>query len=150
MNTGFLTITIERWKLAMVKNPIILLLNLPSPPGQMLWRDTAGGFGTSLSCPRNYKTNGETPLHPFLPYSASVLLKAGNEFKILDCQRLKLDNEQALECIKKTNPSIVFSIISLPSCYNGRNFIPDTRSSQIKRATGSTSQTNFLTFIPLL
>lgn len=107
----------------------VLILNLPSPPGQRLWRDTAGGFGTSLSCPRGYQSSGETPLHPFLPYAASVLKQAGNEFKVIDCQRLKLSNDQVLERVKEVNPDIVFSIVSLPSMRNDLKIIDMIKES---------------------
>jgi anaerobic magnesium-protoporphyrin IX monomethyl ester cyclase len=106
-----------------------LILNLPSPPNQVLWRDTAGGFGTSISCNRKYNSNGEAPLHPFLPYAASVLQKAGCEFEIFDGQRLGLDNEQVLSQVKKINPDIVFSIISLPSMKNDLKLLDSIKLS---------------------
>jgi len=93
----------------------ILLLNLPSPRGQTLWRDAAGGFGASISHSGDYRTDGDTPLHPFLPYASSVLLEAGYEFKVVDGQRHSAENDQILKCVEKINPSIIFSIISLPS-----------------------------------
>ena len=96
----------------------VLILNLPSPPGQRLWRDTAGGFGTSLSCPKGYQPTNETSLHPFLPYAASVLKQAGKEFKIIDCQRLRISVDEILELVKKISPDVIFSIISLPSMRN--------------------------------
>ncbi|MEM2741855.1 MAG: radical SAM protein [Nitrososphaeria archaeon] len=93
----------------------ILLLNLPSPPDQRLWRDTAGGFGTAISRSPKYKAPEETPLHPFLPYACSLLLEANYEFKILDYQRLKMNKFQIIADIKKENPDVIFSILSLPS-----------------------------------
>jgi radical SAM superfamily enzyme YgiQ (UPF0313 family) len=99
----------------MNSNSNILILNLPSPPNQRLWRDTAGGFGTAIPSLSKYKADGETPLHPFLPYASSLLLEANYEFKILDCQRLKIDKLQVLAEVKKENPDIIFSILSLPS-----------------------------------
>jgi uncharacterized radical SAM superfamily protein len=96
----------------------VLILNLPSPQNQTLWRDTAGGYGTSLHYPSNVKVNSSTPLHPFLPYAASVLGDAGIEFSVIDCQRLGLNNHQTIEIAKKISPNIIFSIISLPSMHN--------------------------------
>ena len=107
----------------------VLLLNLPSPPNQRLWRDTAGGFGTSLSCPQGAKLSGEAPLYPFFPYAASVLKQAGIEFKIVDCQRLNLDNGEAVESVKKANPSIVFSIICMPSMSNDLKILGKIKES---------------------
>jgi radical SAM superfamily enzyme YgiQ (UPF0313 family) len=99
----------------MNSNSNILILNLPSPPNQRLWRDTAGGFGTAIPSLSKYKTDGETPLHPFLPYASSILSEANYEFKILDCQKLKIDKSQILTEVRKENPDIIFSILSLPS-----------------------------------
>jgi radical SAM superfamily enzyme YgiQ (UPF0313 family) len=100
----------------MNSNSNILILNLPSPPNQRLWRDTAGGFGTAIPSLSKYKTtDGRTPLHPFLPYASSILSEANYEFKILDCQRLEIDKSQILTEVRKENPDIIFSILSLPS-----------------------------------
>jgi len=94
----------------------VLLLNLPSPPYFRLWRDTAGGFGTViLHHSYRRKQAGETSLHPFLPYASSLLLEAGYEFKIIDCQKLKFDALDALREVKKEDPDVIFSIVSLPT-----------------------------------
>lgn len=102
----------------MARDYKVLVLNLPNPPNQTLWRDTAGGYGTSLPYASNLKVKSLTPLHPFLPYAASVLNEAGIEFSIVDCQRLGLDNRQSIEMAAKISPNLIFSIISLPSMYN--------------------------------
>jgi anaerobic magnesium-protoporphyrin IX monomethyl ester cyclase len=102
----------------MGNNVEVALLNLPNPPNQILWRDTAGGFGTSLSCPSKLEVKNSTPLHPFLPYASAVFTEASIEFKVIDSQRLNLNNQQTLEAVEKINPKIVFSIISLPSMRN--------------------------------
>jgi len=102
----------------MDKNLKILLLNLPSPSNQRLVRDTAGGFGNMMYCRYNYRRDGETYLHPFLPYASSLLLESGYEFKVIDYQRLKLNQPQLLHNVKKENPDIIISIISLPSLKN--------------------------------
>lgn len=98
-----------------MREPKILLLNLPSPPDQRLWRDTAGGFGTAIPSSPKYKVFEETSIHPFLPYACSLLSQANYEFKILDCQRLKIDKSEVVAKVKKENPDILFSILSLPS-----------------------------------
>jgi anaerobic magnesium-protoporphyrin IX monomethyl ester cyclase len=102
----------------MNKNLKILLLNLPSLPRQRLWRDTAGGFGTAVFCRSDSKHSIETSLNPFLPYASSILLNAGYEFKVIDCQRSKMAQREVLPAVKKENPDIIFSIISLPSIKN--------------------------------
>jgi radical SAM superfamily enzyme YgiQ (UPF0313 family) len=99
------------------KNLKIIILNLPSPPNQRLWRDTAGGFGTAIISQHKHKRNQESPLHPFLPYASALLSKSAYEFKIIDGQALKLDRSQVLTEVKRENPDVIFSIISLPSFY---------------------------------
>ena len=100
----------------MDKKSKILLLNPPSPPYQDIHRDAAGGFGVAFPGSRNnYGESLKKALHPFLPYAASTLSEAGYEFKVLDCQRLKLNKPETLQTVKKENPDIIFSLIGLPS-----------------------------------
>jgi radical SAM superfamily enzyme YgiQ (UPF0313 family) len=98
--------------------PKILLLNLPPPPNQRLWRDTAGGFGTAVTYLSKFSKNAETPFHLFFPYASAALSKAGFEFKILDAQKLGLNDSQLLKEIEKETPEFIVSIISLPSFKN--------------------------------
>jgi len=94
----------------------ILLLNLPSPPNQDVHRDAAGGFGVAFPRPGNdYGESMQKGLHPFLPYAASILSEEGYEFKVLDCQRLKLNRRETLRFVMKEDPDIIFSLIGLPS-----------------------------------
>ncbi|MEM1542497.1 MAG: radical SAM protein [Candidatus Bathyarchaeia archaeon] len=118
----------------MNKDPKILLLNLPSPPHQTLWRENAGGFGTAIPINPRWKETGKTPLIPFFPYASALLLKGGYEFKVIDCQRLRLGNDQSVKLVKKEYPDIIFSMISLPSIKNDlkvldeiKEFIPDVK-----------------------
>lgn len=113
----------------MNKDVKIILLNLPNPSGQRLWRDTAGGFGTAIPYSSRYKTNGETSLHPFLPYASSLLLEAGYEFKIIDCQKMKFDKSRVLIEVKKESPEIIFSIISLPSLKHDLEILSEIKES---------------------
>jgi tRNA A37 methylthiotransferase MiaB len=111
------------------KNLKILLLNLPSPPYQTLWRESAGGFGTAISSNPRWKESSKTPLIPFFPYASSILLKEGYEFKVVDCQRLHLSNDQSVKMVKKENPDIIFSIISLPSMKNDLEILDEIKES---------------------
>jgi anaerobic magnesium-protoporphyrin IX monomethyl ester cyclase len=119
----------------MDKNGAVLVLNLPSPPNQNLWRDTAGGFGTSIPYPSNVKEIGRTPLHPFLPYSASVLESAHKKFYVIDCQRLRLNNDDTLKKVKSLNPEIVVSVISLPSMKNDLKILSEIKKTMPDVAT---------------
>lgn len=97
-----------------------MVLNLPSPPQQDVSRDTAGGFGTAKSTPfrNNYGHTGKLCLNPFIPYAASVLDSAGYEYFVIDGQALKLTLPQVLNIVRKRNPSVIVSMISLPSMYH--------------------------------
>jgi len=111
-----------------VREPKILLLNLPSPADQRLWRDDAGGFGVAIHVPQKFKNGRETTLHPFFPYASALLLKAGYEFKVYDCQRLRLcSTDEVLALIRKENPDIIFSIISLPSIWSDLSVLTEIK-----------------------
>jgi len=100
----------------MTKNLKVLVLNLPSPPYQEIDRDWAGGFGTAAPCNRNHYGHSSKPsLHPFLPYVSSTLSEAGFEIKILDCQKLKLNQFQFLKNVKGENPDVVVSLVGFSS-----------------------------------
>jgi len=114
----------------MLKDPKILLLNLPSPPGMRLWRDDAGGFGVAIRLPKKFEKADETTLHPFLPYASALLSEAGYEFKAVDLQRLKLhDHDKVLSVVEKENPNIIFSVISLPSMMNDLKILGKIKQS---------------------
>jgi len=102
----------------------LLVLNLPNPPNRKVTRDYAGGFGTATSLPRiRRKQSGKPYLNLFLPYSAAVAQEAGFEYKVLDAQALKLSKTEILQYVKKFDPSITFSMISLPSIYEDKKLL---------------------------
>ncbi|MEM5867696.1 MAG: B12-binding domain-containing radical SAM protein [Candidatus Aenigmatarchaeota archaeon] len=111
-----------------MRDPKILLLNLPSPSDQRLWRDDAGGFGAAIHVPKKFKNGHEITLHPFFPYASALLLKAGYEFKVYDCQRLRTRSiNEVLALVRKENPDIIFSIISLPSIWNDLSVLTEIK-----------------------
>jgi radical SAM superfamily enzyme YgiQ (UPF0313 family) len=95
----------------------ILLLNLPSPPLFDICRDWAGGFGIAWSRPKrqDYGQSDSPDLQACLPYLSSLFLKRRYDYKILDCQLLKLNKQQVLSAAKEHSPKIIISIIGLPS-----------------------------------
>lgn len=102
----------------------LLVLNLPNPPNRKVTRDYAGGFGTATSLPRiRRKQSGKPYLNLFLPYSAAVAQQAGFEYKVLDAQALKLSKTEILQYVKKFDPNIAFSMISLPSIYEDKKLL---------------------------
>ena len=85
-----------------------MLLNLPSPTGQSISRDYAGGFGI-------VGTSGETLLPIHLLYGASALKNFGCDYKVLDAQAINYRPSQVVEVIKKSQPGILISWVSLPT-----------------------------------
>jgi hypothetical protein len=119
----------------------LLVLNLPNPPNRKVTRDYAGGFGTATPLQRiRRKQSGKPYLNLFLPYSAAVAQQAGFEYKVLDAQALKLSKTEILQYVKKFDPNITFSMISLPSIYEDKKLlsaIKEEMSNTLVVACGS-------------
>jgi anaerobic magnesium-protoporphyrin IX monomethyl ester cyclase len=100
-----------------MKDLKLMILNLPSPPHYDVSRDLAGGFGTASYCPRrdDYGQSEAPILQPCLPFASAVLLKAGYDLKVLDCQRLKMTKNEVVKEVGRQNPDIIFCLIGLPS-----------------------------------
>lgn len=94
----------------------VLILNLPNPPFRKINREYAGGFGTAhenifaRACARPY-------LNLFLPYSTSIVEEVNYDYKVLDSQVLSLSPIQVLSEVKRIDPNVILSMISLPSIY---------------------------------
>lgn len=94
----------------------IMLLNLPSPPNMDVYRDWAGGFGTSWPAKRKlYGQSADPYFYPFLAYASAVLHEQNCEFSVLDGQKLKLSEYEILRIVKKKSPDLVISLLALPS-----------------------------------
>lgn len=99
-------------------------MNLPNPPGRKVTRDYAGGFGIATPLSRiRRKHSGRPYLNLFLPYSAAVANEAGSEYQILDAQAFELSRRDILRWVKKFDPDMVFSMISLPSIYSDKKIL---------------------------
>jgi radical SAM superfamily enzyme YgiQ (UPF0313 family) len=104
-------------KQEMSKHLKLIILNPPSPPYYDVCRDWAGGFGIAWLRPKrgDYGQSDYPVLQPCLPFISSVLSREGYDFRVLDCQRLRLNKSQVLKEVAKENPDIVFSLLGLPS-----------------------------------
>ena len=93
-------------------NPKFMLLNLPNPPLRNIYREYAGGFGTTgtISC--------ETLLPAYLLYGASALKNAGCEYEVLDAQAMNYDSSQVVDAVKRSAADVLISWPSLPSLYD--------------------------------
>lgn len=111
-----------------MKDTKLLVLNLPNPPHRKANRDYAGGYGTLVPLSRMRRSQSGKPcLNLFLPYSAAVAEEAGCEYKVLDAQALQLSNVGAIDNVKRFDPEIVFSMISLPSIYEDKKLLQNIK-----------------------
>ncbi|WP_406661219.1 radical SAM protein [Methanolobus sp. ZRKC3] len=94
-----------------------LLLNLPNPVNQNIYREFAGGFGTLGSL------SSETLIPTYLLYGASGLRDMGADFEVLDAQGLMYDYETSLEVIDSSSPDVVITWLSLPSLYDDLDLV---------------------------
>jgi radical SAM superfamily enzyme YgiQ (UPF0313 family) len=101
-----------------MKESNLLILNLPSPSEQLLLRDSAGGYGIII--PTNIRRSKYSNIYPnpFLFYSAAVAQDMNFDYNVIDAQILKLSENKLIEAVKKFDPDIIFSMISLPSIYS--------------------------------
>jgi len=114
-----------------LKDLKLMVLNPPSPPHYDVCRDWAGGFGTASYCPKrnDYGQSDDPILQPCLPFVSAVLLNAGYELKVLDCQRLKMKESQVLKDVAKENPDIIFSLIGFPSLKKDVELLSDIKKT---------------------
>lgn len=95
-----------------------MLINLPSPPGMNVDRDSQGGFGVARPAKRQTyggRINVRPPL--FLGYAASLLKEHGFETLIYDALNLEADLHHTLARVKREEPDIIVATVSLPSIY---------------------------------
>lgn len=105
--------------------PKILLLNLPDPPGRVVNRGYAGGFGTAY----NAKHSTDRPVFPvYLLYAASALEKSGCRYEILDAQGMGYGIETVKKIVGDKKPDIILSWISLPSFYHDIKCLNEAKS----------------------
>jgi len=99
----------------------ILFLNLPDPPGVYVYKDYCGGFGSAFPFRKNQKHITFPPL--FDAYAASIVEMKGHEVSIVDAQVKRDSDKLLLQNLKRINPEIIISRISLPSFRNNLKII---------------------------
>ena len=93
-----------------------MLLNPPSPPYVDVCRDWAGGFGTAYPRRRNgYGQSADPFFYPFLAYASSVMHSQNCQWSVLDGQKLKLNQLDMINSVKKKSPDLIVSLLGLPS-----------------------------------
>ena len=96
----------------------VLLLNLPSPPGLDVDRDSAGGYGLARRVRRaKYGHSLEVLLPLFMLYLAAQIKKDGYPLKVLDGQAERMNQASVLEAVGAVRPQYLICMISLPSVY---------------------------------
>lgn len=99
-----------RWKF--MPHLKYMLLNLPNPSGRNIYREFAGGFGTLGPL------SGEVLLPTYLVYGASAVERSGCLYEILDGQAMKYDSSQIVDQVRKVQPDILITWVSLPSLHD--------------------------------
>lgn len=88
-----------------------MLLNLPNPPDRNIYREFAGGFGTLGPL------SSEVLLPTYLVYGASAVERSGCLFEILDGQAMKYDSSRIVDEVRKVQPDILITWVSLLSLH---------------------------------
>ena len=104
----------------------ILFLNLPNPPGVYVSRDYCGGFASAFPFRKNQRYNVFPPL--FEAYAASILEMEGHKVSINDAQVKENPDKLLLQDLKRINPEIIISRISLPSFKNDLKIISEIKN----------------------
>ncbi len=86
------------------------LLNLPNPPGQNIYREFAGGFGTTGSL-----GEGNNLAPQYLIYAASAMENEAASYSVIDAQALNLTIQNIIEELEKDPPEVLIAWLSLPS-----------------------------------
>lgn len=99
-----------------MKNPTVMILNLPSPPQMDVERDYAGGYGTAGTVRRRGYGHSRDVVFPvFMPYLATAAQRRGWTLEIVDGQALRLDGDAVTPAVAARQPDVVVSLVSLPS-----------------------------------
>jgi len=104
-----------------------VLLNLPNPHDRNIQREYAGGFGVEGD------KFGEILLPSYLLYASSAVKHSGCEYDVLDAQAFRYDSFQAVDAVKRSEPDVIISWVSLPSIYHDLKLL-----NQIKKVKPGT------------
>lgn len=97
----------------------VYLVQLPSPPGRTVFRDWAGGMGTSVASERTkagHDSGYDDVPSLTLLYIARVIEQAGISFRYLDGQaKREFDEPGFLADLTREQPRVLVTIVNLPS-----------------------------------
>jgi len=96
----------------------IAILNLPSPRGMDVYRDTGGAYGTALYVPRRDYGHSSNVIFPtFIPYLATSLRRAGYEVLVIDGQAERCALDRFVARAEHEKPAAMVALLSLPSIW---------------------------------
>ena len=101
-----------------IKMMKVLFLQPPDPPGLDVYRDWQGCYGTARQVDRD--SYGHTSLTVHFPafsivYSAAGVEKSGTKVSFVDGQVEQLDLPDVVRRIEEIKPSVLVSLVNLPS-----------------------------------
>ena len=96
----------------------IAILNLPSPPGMDVFRDTAGAYGPAQYVPRRGHGHSSNVIFPtFIPYLATRLRRAQHEVLVIDGQAEPCALDRFVARVEHERPAAMVALLSLPSIW---------------------------------
>lgn len=115
-----------------------LLIQLPSPPRQNVFREWSGGMGTSL--PSDREGYGHDQQYYDIPYSSFLYIASGLDTRGINYRYVDYQAEQSfsetdyIDLLRTEAPRILVTVVNLPS-FNGdlallrkaREILPDLR-----------------------
>lgn len=106
----------------------IALLNLPSPPGMDVYRDTAGAYGTAQYVRRRDYGHSSNVFFPtFIPYLATRLQRESYRVTILDGQVEQCTLGGFAERVEREHPGVVVAMLSLPSIWGDCSILMEVK-----------------------
>lgn len=97
----------------------VLLIQLPSPPGKNVFREWAGGMGTSQPSARSYA--GHDPEYYEIPYFAFLWIARALELRGIDALYRDLQQDERFDwseleaMLRREQPKVLVTVVNIPS-----------------------------------
>ena len=105
-----------------MENLRYMLLNMPNPQGENVYREYAGGFGTLGPI------SGEVLLPSYLVYGTSAVEISGYPYMSLDAQAMRYNSSRTVEEVREFRPDILLTWASLPTLYEDLETLKEIKS----------------------
>jgi len=111
----------------------VVLLNLPSPPGMDVYRDTAGAYGTALYVRRpDYGHSSNVFFPTFIPYLATTLSREGYQVQVVDGQAERYTLGRFVARVEHEKADALIAMLSLPSLSGDCEVLMELKRNQPK------------------